>query len=158
MTITGTLSHIDGRKLTIGDTLVVLRKGVDSAKYFEYLMSEVEASYEEEKGYKMVSEVKPSLPVSKATEVKGPIDQAPSANVPKLVYGIPEAAPAVKADGNGNRSQKDIDILTQWSYGQATQVTWANTNDAMALNTEQMKTRIRGLAKWYRDEVLQRNG
>jgi hypothetical protein len=66
MNITGTLNHIDGRKLTIGEDVVVLRKGVEPSQYFQHLMTEVEATYEEEKGFKMVTEIKPSLPKTKS--------------------------------------------------------------------------------------------
>jgi len=153
MTITGTLEHIDGRKLTIGEDVVVLRKGIEPAQYYQHLMSEVEATYEEEKGYKMVSEVKPSVPKTKAEETKGPIDQAPSANMPKLQFGIPEAAPVEGVSVFGNRTQKDLDIMRQWAIGATlNSKALSECNDALALSTsatiERAKKIAEGLTVW----------
>lgn len=155
MTITGTLEHIDGRKLLVGDKTVYLRKGIDSAQFLPLLASEVVIEAVEEKGFLMTDNVKPVLPKAEVEKTK-PVDMPPSKNLPKpadVLYSAKASEPT-----GIPRSQKDIDILTQWSYGQATQAVWANCNDSLALNTDQMKGRIRALAKWYRDEVLNRAG
>jgi hypothetical protein len=88
--------------------------------------------------------------------VKGPIDQAPSANVPKLQFGLPEAAVApadAKANPFGNRTQKDLDIMRQWAMGHTLlSPALSECNDALALSTSATLERAMKIAdtllKW----------
>jgi hypothetical protein len=176
--MTGLLTHIDGRKLTINyndaqelgethDAVVYLRKGVDSAQYMPLLLSEVEVTIEIEKGHSMVKEIRPALPKTEAESVKGPVDMAPSANVPVLNFGksqesfttAPVAEGAKFVQKPDNRTQKDKIITASWAMGNTLlSPALANCNDAMALNTQQTLERAKRIAleltKWVEEQSI----
>lgn len=151
-----TLTKIDGRKLSVTDEegkgrVVYLRKGVESNQYLPLLHAGVELQTETEKGFEMVKDIKPSLPVTEATKA-GPVDMPASQNVPKLDFSAGPKGFTDVSGGEGKkidtRSQKDHDIMRQWAIGNVLQSrALSGANDAIALNTVQTMERAKKLAE-----------
>lgn len=152
MEITGLLSKVDGRNLTIDNETYVLRKAVVE-KFAGLQPGLVNVQFEVEAGFKMVTDIKPEIPATEVEKTPAQPEMAPSATMQTANASAKGAEFVAKPQP---RSQKDMDIMTQWSLGQATSPSWGNCNDALVLSTEQLKARIKDLAAWYRNEVLGR--
>lgn len=152
MEYTGLLTQIDGRNLTIDNETYVLRKAaIEKCSLIHVGM--VSVQYEVEAGFKMVSDMKPEIPATEVEKTPAQPQQAPSKTMTAADASVKGAEFVAKPQP---RSQKDMDIMTQWSFGQATSQTWTDCNDALVLSTEQMKARIIALAAWYRNQVIDR--
>lgn len=152
MEITGLLSKVTGRELIIDNETYHLRKALVE-KYPGLQPGLVTITFEEEAGFKMVNEIKPTIPTTEVEKTPAQPSQAPSVNMTTADAHVKGSEFVSKAQP---RSQKDLDITYSWSFNCATSDVWANCNDALVLSTEQMKNRIRDLAAWYRNELLSR--
>jgi hypothetical protein len=149
---TGLLSKIDSRTFVIDNENYYARKA-EVEKFKNFQLGLVTVTYEEDAGYKMIKDLKPEIPVTTVEKTSAQPQQAPSQNMTTADAAVKGTEFVQKTQP---RSQKDFDIMYQWSLGQATSPTWSNCNDALVLSTEQMKARIRDLSAWYRNEVLGR--
>lgn len=152
MEISGLLSKRNGRECVIDNETYFLRKAI--ASDFPALESGlVTIVFEEEGGFKMVSDIRPTIPSTEVEKTPAQPLQVPSANITTADGHVKGTEFVSKAQP---RSQKDMDITYSWSFNVATSDVWANCNDALVLSTEQMKNRIKDLAAWYRNELLSR--
>lgn len=152
METTGLLSKVTGRELVIDNETYHLRKALVE-KYPGLQPGLVTVQFEVEGGFKMVSDLKPEIPATEVEKTPAQPAQAPSQTMAAADAGAKGTEFAAKAQP---RSQKDLDIMYQWSLGQATSPSWGSCNDALVLSTEQLKARIKDLSAWYRNEVLGR--
>lgn len=149
----GLLTEIVARNVILDNGTFFLRKSADPAKFVGLVGTRVTVEFEEDKGFQMVKDIKPEIPVTAVEKTPAQPSMPPSQTMTSADMNAKGAEFVQKAQP---RSQKDLDIMFQWSLGQATSPTWANCNDALVLSTEQMKNRIRDLSAWYRNEVLGR--
>lgn len=152
METTGLLSKVTGRELVIDNETYHLRKALIE-KYLGLQPGLVTVQFEVEAGFNMVSDIKPEIPATEVEKTPAQPAQAPSQTMAVADAGARGTEFAAKPQP---RSQKDMDITYSWSFNCATEAVWSNCNDALVLSTEQLKTRIRDLAAWYRNELLSR--
>lgn len=146
------LSKVTGRELVIDNETYHLRKAL-AAKYPGLQPGLVTITFEEEAGFKMVNEIKPTILTTEVEKTPAQPSQAPSTNITTADAHVKGTEFVSKAHP---RSQKDLDITYSWSFNCAVSSIWDNCNDALVLNTEQKKARVRDLAAWFRNELLSR--
>lgn len=153
MEITGLLSKQNGREIYIDNETYFLRKSLAETTK-ELRPGLVTITFEiVEGGFKMVSEIKPTIPSTEVEKTPAQPSQVPSQNITTADAHVKGAEFVSKAQP---RSQKDMDITYSWSFNCAVSDIWDNCNDALVLNTEQKKTRVKELAAWFRNELLSR--